>query len=90
MMQNCAAGPWTEVSEREPATGEVVLGQWKNGCVRVVEWLPKSFEGKRELGHRPGDVVMHSIYLADTRPIGVLGFKDWPVRWAELFPKETP
>lgn len=88
MTQN-AAGPWIEVSEREPECNAVVLGEWQDGCVCVVEWKPKSFEGQRELGHRPGDVVMHSIYLL-TNSSMVMGFKEWPVRWAELFPKETP
>jgi len=89
MTKACAAGPYVAVSEREPAAGTVVLGRWKDGAVRVVEWVPKEKEGTRELGHRKGDVVMHSIYLAQTGSLGVVvGVKEWPIEWAELLPLE--
>ena len=79
-----AAGPWIPVTEREPENGAVVLGRWRDGAVRVVEWSPKSFERKLEGGHRPGDShVTMSIYMAHIAPAAI-GFREWPTHWAAL------
>ncbi len=84
-MTAAAAGPWTAVSDREPPTGTVVLARWAAGAIRVVEWSPKALEGKSEGGHRVGDgEVPFSLYMAHTGPC-VLGFREWPTHWAELY-----
>lgn len=81
-----ATGPWVAVTEREPENRKVVLGRWRDGAVRMVEWSPRSHEGKPEGGHRPGDgPIPFSIYLAHTAGFAV-GFREWPIEWAEIYP----
>ena len=77
------------MAEREPKTGTIVLGEWKSGAVRVVEWTSKRFEGQPERANDPLKRA-YCIYLAHMDSMGVVGFREWPIRWAELFPGGTP
>ena len=74
---------WIAVTESEPASGAIVLGRWRDGAERVVEWSPKSLEGRPEGGGRSGDKARtFSIYLANTLPAFVVGYREWPTHWA--------
>jgi len=66
---------WVAVEEREPEPGKVVLGRWKDGAVRVVNWTPKRYEGTKD----------GSIWFAHTVDFSC-GLKEWPTHWAEILP----
>jgi len=70
-----AAGCWVAVADREPKPGQVVLGRWKNGAVRVIDWTEKKREGTPD----------GCIWFAHATNFSC-GLREWPTHWAEILP----
>lgn len=81
-MKSPAAGPWIPVTEREPDSRTIVLGRWASGAVRVVEWVPKKYEGTQQ---GPTERHRASIYVAHLVGAAAIGFHEWSIEWAEIF-----